>query len=234
MLENNLINDNSSVAFNNFSEVPRIPYKILEILLGDNDDKITENTKYGVPTKIAEIWKMLKYNTNDCLEQKFDKKKGEFVPIKKWLTFDERKAMIWDGSQADEGQCSLFLKPLIGTSLNTAEMQTQIRLYRISTMPINQYEGVLCYEFDIITNERTCLVERNKELMERTDLIENTLLSVLNGRDIGVGTGYLTFNKELTRSCGSMLNINNSKTLYGRSIVFGLDYASPEVGGICG
>lgn len=234
MLRNNLINENSSVAYNNFSEVPRIPYKMLEVLLGENSDEITEDMKYGVPTKIAEFWKMLKYNTNDCLAEKFDKNTNKNVPVKNWLTFEERKEMIWDGSQADEGQCSIFLKPLIGTSLNTAEMQTQVRLYRISTIPTSQYDSVLCYEFDIITNERTCLVERNKELMERTDLLENTILSIFNGRDIGIGSGYVSFNKELTRSCGSMLNINNSKTLYGRSIVFGLEFMSPEVGGVCG
>ena len=234
MLGNNLINDNSSIAFNNFSEVPSIPYKILEVLLGSDDDTITEDMKYGVPTKIAELWKILKYNTVDCLSEKYDKKTNSLVPVKKWLTFDERKKMIWDETQADEGKCSIFLKPLIGTSLNTAEMQTQIRFYRISTLPISQYNAVLCYEFDIITNERTCLVERNKELVERTDLLENILLSIFNGRDIGVGSGYVSFDKELTRSCGSMLNISNSKNLYGRSIVFGLEYATPEVGGYCG
>ena len=234
MLPNNLINDNSSVAYNNFSEVPTIPYNMLKVLLGEDDDKITDDMKYGVPTQIAEVWKILKYNTVDCISEKFDKNSGSLVPVKNWLTFEERKQMIWDDMQADEGQCSIFLKPLIGTSLNTAEMQTQIRLYRISTLPISQYDAVLCYEIDIITNERTCLVERNKILTERTDLLENLLLSIYNGRDIGVGSGYLSFDKELTRSCGSMLNINNSKTLYGRSIVFGLNFASPEVGGYCG
>lgn len=234
MLGNNIVNDNSSIAYNNFLEMPTVPYNIIEVLLGEDSDVITDEMKYGVPTRVAELWKVLKYNTTDCLAEKFDKKTQKLVPVKDWLTFDERKKMIWDDSKADEGKCSIFLKPLIGTSLNTAEMQTQIRLYRISVMPTTQYEAILCYEFDIITNERTCLVERNKVLVERTDLLEALILSIFNGRDIKAGSGYLTFNRELTRSCGSMLNINNSKTLYGRSIVFGLEYAIPEVGGICG
>lgn len=203
-----LANGNNTMAFNNFYEMPDFPYRIIEVLLKDNSQE-TED-----------FWKLLKYTDQDALS-------------KPNLTLKERKALVWTGDSIEQ-KYNVFLKPLIGSSLDTAEAQTQLRLYRYNTMPTNQYEAIICFEVDFITNEKTSLVRRNKILCERTDLMESLFLSIMNGRDIKIGSGVFQFNRELSRSCNSQLNIGNSKTFYGRSLILGLLFANGSTGDGCG
>ena len=203
-----LSNGNNSLAFNNFYEMPYIPYKILEALLTEK-------------SQIAEdFWKLLKYVDVDALK-------------KDNLTFKEKKALIWRGESIEQ-DFNVFLKPLVGSSLDTAEAQTQLRIFRFTTMPTNQFEAVINFEADFITNEKTSLVYRDGMLCERTDLMESMFLEIMNGRDIGIGSGFVTFNREFSRSCNSQLNIGNSKSFYGRSLVMAINYSNAESGGLCG
>ena len=203
-----LANGNNTMAFNNFYEMPDFPYRIIEVLLKDNSQE-TED-----------FWKLLKYADQDALS-------------KPNLTLKERKALVWTGDSIEQ-KYNVFLKPLIGSSLDTAEAQNQLRLYRYNTMPTNQYEAIICFEADFITNEKTSLVRRNKILCERTDLMESLFLSIMNGRDIKIGSGVFQFNRELSRSCNSQLNIGNSKTFYGRSLILGLLFINGSTGDDCG
>lgn len=203
-----LSNGNSSMAFNDFSEMPYIPYKMLEALL-------TEESQVA-----QDFWKLLKYADVDALD-------------KDNLTYDEKVELIWRGESLEQN-FNVFLKPLIGSSLDTAEAQTQLRIFRFTSMPINQFEAILTIEVDFITNEKTALVYQNGMLCERTDLMESMFLNIFNGRDIGVGSGFVTFNREFSRSCNSQLNIGNSKSFYGRSLVLAINFASGESGGLCG
>lgn len=203
-----LSNGNSSMAFNDFSEMPYIPYKILEALLTD-ESQIAED-----------FWKLLKYADVDALE-------------KDNLTYDEKVELIWKGDSIEQNY-NVFLKPLVGSSLDTAEAQTQLRIFRFTTMPTNQFEAVITFEADFITNEKTALVYQNGMLCERTDLMESMFLNIMNGRDIGLGSGFVNFNREFSRSCNSQLNIGNSKSFYGRSLVMAINFASGESGGLCG
>ena len=203
-----LANGNSSVAFNDFSEMPYIPYKILETLL-------TEESQVA-----EDFWKLIKYADVDALE-------------KDNLTYDEKIALIWRGESIEQN-FNVFLKPLVGSSLDTAEAQTQLRIFRFTNMPTNQFEAIITFEADFITNEKTALVYQNGMLCERTDLMESMFLNIMNGRDIGVGSGWITFNREFSRSCNSQLNIGNSKSFYGRSLVMAINFANGESGGLCG
>ena len=203
-----LSNGNSSMAFNDFSEMPYIPYKMLEALL-------TEESQVA-----QDFWKLLKYADVDALD-------------KDNLTYDEKVKLIWRGESLEQN-FNVFLKPLIGSSLDTAEAQTQLRIFRFTSMPTNQFEAILTIEADFITNEKTALVYQNGMLCERTDLMESMFLNIMNGRDIGVGSGWITFNREFSRSCNSQLNIGNSKSFYGRSLVMAINFASGESGGLCG
>ena len=56
----------------------------------------------------------------------------------------------------------------------------------------------------------------------------------MNGRDIEIGSVVVMFDRELSRSCNSQLNIGNSKSFYGRSLVMALEFISGESGGLCG
>lgn len=203
-----LSNGNSSMAFNDFSEMPYIPYKMLEALL-------TEESQVA-----QDFWKLLKYADVDALD-------------KDNLTYDEKVELIWRGESLEQNY-NVFLKPLIGSSLDTAEAQTQLRIFRFTSMPTNQFEAILTIEADFITNEKTALVYQNGMLCERTDLMESMFLNIFNGRDIGVGSGFITFNREFSRSCNSQLNIGNSKSFYGRSLVLAINFVSGESGGLCG
>lgn len=203
-----LSNGNSSMAFNDFSEMPYIPYKMLEALL-------TEESQVA-----QDFWKLLKYADVDALD-------------KDNLTYDEKVELIWRGESLEQN-FNVFLKPLIGSSLDTAEAQTQLRIFRFTSMPTNQFEAILTIEADFITNEKTALVYQNGMLCERTDLMESMFLNIFNGRDIGVGSGFVTFNREFSRSCNSQLNIGNSKSFYGRSLVLAINFVSGESGGLCG
>ena len=203
-----LANDNNYMAFNNFKEMPQLPYKVVTTLLTD-ESKSAED-----------FWKLLKYVDNDALS-------------KPNLTYEEKMDLIWDGDSLEQNY-NVFLKPLIGSSLDNAEAQTQLRVFRFTTMPTSRLEAVITIEADFITNEKTCLVYQDGILCERTDVMESLFLDVMNGRDIEIGSGVVMFDRELSRSCNSQLNIGNSKSFYGRSLVMALEFISGESGGLCG
>lgn len=203
-----LANENNYMAFNNFSEMPDLPYKIIEVLLTDTSQDAED------------FWKLLKYTEVNALKQKN-------------LTLKEKKTMIWQGESIEQN-FNVFLKPLIGSAMDSAEAQTQLRLYRYNTVPTTQFEAIVCFEADFVTNEKTSLVRRNKILCERTDVMEALFLSVMNGRDIEIGSGVFQFNRELSRSCNSQLNIGNSKSFYGRSLILALQFVGADSGGGCG
>ena len=203
-----LSNGNNYQAYTSFKEVPQFPYKIIEVFLTSDEEMVEK------------FWKLLKYVDVDALE-------------KPNLTYEEKIDMIWNGDSVEQ-KYNIFLKPLIGSSLDTAEEQTQLRLYRYTISPNTQLEAVIAFEADFITNEKTCLVYQDGILCERTDLMETMFLDIINGRDIGIGNGVLTFNREMSRSCSSQLNIGNSKTFFGRSLVFALDFVDGQTGGLCG
>ena len=203
-----LANDNNYMAFNNFKEMPQLPYKVVTTLLTD-ESKSAED-----------FWKLLKYVDNDALS-------------KPNLTYEEKMELIWDGNSLEQNY-NVFLKPLIGSSLDNAEAQTQLRVFRFTTMPTSRFEAIMTIEADFITNEKTCLVYQDGILCERTDIMESLFLDVMNGRDIEIGSGVVMFDRELSRSCNSQLNIGNSKSFYGRSLVMALEFISGESGGLCG
>ena len=203
-----LANEDNYMGFNNFSEMPDLPYKIIEVLLTDTSQDAED------------FWKLLKYTEVNALKQKN-------------LTLKEKKAMIWQGESIEQN-FNVFLKPLIGSAMDSAEAQTQLRLYRYNTIPTTQFEAIVCFEADFVTNEKTSLVRRNKILCERTDVMEALFLSVMNGRDIEIGSGVFQFNRELSRSCNSQLNIGNSKSFYGRSLILALQFVGADNGGGCG
>ena len=72
-----LANDNNYMAFNNFKEMPQLPYKVVTTLLTD-ESKSAED-----------FWKLLKYVDNDALS-------------KPNLTYEEKMNLIWDGNSLEQ------------------------------------------------------------------------------------------------------------------------------------
>lgn len=201
-----LNNNNKRNTFNDFSEVPKIPYNIAEYLV-----------EYGQ----EELWKLLKYQTRDAC-------------TKTNLTFQEKTDMVWDGIDTEQQNYRIFFKPLIPNSLTTAEEQMRISIYRVLTKPISANEAILIYGIDIMCSEACgeVYMDKAKILVERTDYIESLLLSSLNGADIG-GSQYAMFDKKLDNTCGSSMSINNGQSFYGRSLYIATRLIKPTKGCDC-
>lgn len=202
-----------SQKYASFIPMTRVPYKIIETL-ALSESLIAEN-----------LWKLLKYTTTDTLSQPN-------------LTFEEKMALVWTPdkmtSTTTQADFNIFLKPLVADSLNTDYSQTQLRIFRYKTTARSQYESVLLYEFDVIVNEATCMVyNENYEMVEKTDLMEAYLIELLNMLDLGIGVNFLRFDRMQGGQCESLQNINNSKSLYGRSFLLALRYYDNSLGGGC-
>ena len=201
-----------SQKYASFIPMTRVPYKIIETL-ALSESLIAEN-----------LWKLLKYTTTDTLSQPN-------------LTFEEKMALVWTPDKmtpmVTQANFNVFLKPLVANSLNTDYSQTQLRIFRYKTTARSQYESVMLYEFDVIVNEATCMVMDEGMMVEKTDLMEAYLIELLNMLDLGVGVNYLRFDRLQGGQCESLLNINNSKSLYGRSFLLALMYMDMSLGGGC-
>lgn len=193
-------NDNKDIKYNDFKNQPLIPYKILEALLTNTSESANR------------LFKLLKYNDIDCLS-------------KPNLTLREKKALIWRGQDIEQNY-NIFVKPLIGSSLVDSESQTQMRIYRYSTYPTNKIEATISIQIIFLTNEKSSLAEVDGILCERTDVMESEFLNIINGRDISIGSGYITFDREVIRSSTSQINVSNSRSVYGRSLLIALKYTN--------
>ena len=197
-----MIANDSNDVINNFEKLSLIPNQIVMALI--------ENTS----AEAENFWKLLCYSTPDALSRDN-------------LTEDEKIATIWSGGSM-ENNYHIFYKPLIGSALDTGDAQTQLRLYRISSSPTSKYESLINFQVVFLTNEKESMVRYKGVVVERTDLMESLFLSIINGRDLGVGVGEILFDKELSKTCASSLGINNAKTFYGRNLILGLRFMSAD------
>ena len=202
----------SKQTFASYLKVSEIPYIIIE-KLALSETNISQK-----------IWKLLKYTTTDALG-------------KPNLTFEEKMEMVWTPDKQNSTQQNLFtvfLKPLISSSLNTDESQTQLKIFRNTINALDQYSSVINFEFNVIVNEMASMVyNENNILVEKTDLLESLLLDELQGLDLGVGSSSLMFTRISGGICSSQLSINNGKSLYGRSFIMALRYFNNSKGGVC-
>lgn len=178
--------------YNQLTSLSKIPYKIVETLAKSNNEN---------------LWKALYYPDYDCLS-------------KKNLKFREKMDLIWK-NENDENSYRVFLKPLVSSELDNA--MTQLRINKINISPTDRYESIVLYEFMILTGEKIALIEDEDGIpVPRIDYIEQELIKELNGKDIGAGSGFLEFNKDLSRSINESLSINNGKTAFGTTLVMGI------------
>ena len=84
--------------YNNFLSMPYIPYRIIEYLAYNNEN----------------IWKILKYNTYDCLSEEN-------------LTFEEKMSLIWS-HQADQENYRIFFTALVENMIPLSD--TMIKIYK--------------------------------------------------------------------------------------------------------
>ena len=89
------------MIYNNFTDMPSVPYKIITYLAENND----------------RIFKLLKYPTKDALDNPD-------------LTLDEKLDLLYvdEGSEADK---NLFMKPMNGDEMTDAQSQIRLYKYSI-------------------------------------------------------------------------------------------------------
>ena len=175
--------------FNKFRQLPFVPYNIIMHLAQD--------------TNIENFWKLLKYDDYGALS-------------KPNLSYEEKMKMIWNNN-ADQNNYNIFLTPLIEDSVLTAK--TILKLYRMNTEPNNGRIATLTYRFDVLYGGKISLVEYEGAPCNRADVMEMEIMNSLNGADIGGTIGFLQYNDELSRLCGSSAAIGNNQTFAGISIV---------------
>lgn len=173
--------------------------------------------KYGqmpfVPYRLMEylaknnenIWKILKYDTYDCLSEPN-------------LSFEDKMKLVWS-HEADQEDYRIFFTQLVEDMI--PDSTTLMKIYKYSTVPRSHIEGVATYEFDILYGGKISLIEFDGVPCNRGDVMEHELLKTLNGTDVGQ-VGALQFNTKLTASSRSGLNLGNSQTFTGTSLVFGV------------
>ena len=204
-----LYNENTTTTFNNFKDVPSLTYKIFTYLIMNET------------TECNNFWKVLNYPVSNPLSQSN-------------LNINDRRLLIWEGDSLENGY-KLFNKPLVSDSLIDANNMIQIRMYRYNLIPIDRLNATIMFEVDFYTNDKLAQIrDENNNLVERTDWLETSFLTLLNGKDLGLGYNFLQFNREINRSCQSVVNINNSKSFFGRSLLMCLQYSKTESGGVCG
>jgi hypothetical protein len=199
--------NNTNKAVNTFAGVEEIPARVFSYLLTNNSEEC-EN-----------FWKVLYYPTADALQK--DK-----------LTLKQKRDLIWRG-QPNESDYKLFNKPVISDSMVTGDNMIQMRMFRYGDNPTQLIKANLLFEFELYTNDKLSnIVNENDMFVERTDYLENRLKDILNGTDIGLGYGYLAYNRELSTYSKSTMSINNSKSYYGRTFMMVLEYmnVSKDIG----
>jgi hypothetical protein len=181
------------MLFNKASTLAYAPYRILEYLAYNNEN----------------IWKMMAYNTYDCLSQAN-------------ISVSDKIAMVWRGESKQENY-SVFLNRTIENA--EPDATCILKIYRLDSLPVNHLISKSVYEFDFLFGSKISLVEYNGIPCNKGDVFEQELLETLNGADIG-GVGLLQFNHELSTLSRSGMNIGNNKTYSGDSIIMAVQQSA--------
>lgn len=177
--------------FNSLSRLPDALYNIIVYLATEKSEE-AEN-----------LWKLLKYNSYDALS-------------KPNLTTTEKLDMLWkDGKQEDY---SVFMTGRINDAI--AEERCILKIYDYMIAPDDLYTGTVLFAFDFLHGAQMALVERNGVPCARDDIFVNSILTVLNGKDVG-GVGKMAFTQQLSRYSGGKWVVGNQRNFEGYCLYLG-------------
>lgn len=189
------------MLFNTFAQIPSIPYNIIMALAANNEN----------------IFKILKYNTYDCLSQ----------PV---LSFKEKMGLIYK-NQDQQQDYRIFLNPLVENMQYDAT--TILKCYRYDIWPKNHLLAVAVYEFDILFGDKIAIIDYNGIPCNRADVMETEILKTLNGSIAINGIGQFQFNADLSQYCRSRMVLNNTRNYNGSSLFMAVQVGSIDESG-CG
>ena len=163
---------------NTFSSMPKIPYKIVTALMGNNN-----------------FCKLIYYNTKDALS-------------KPNLTEEQKRSLIWDGDANRTDKFNIFLTnvqpneeienrtvmKLYRADTDPENLFRAVLAYRFdvlfgSKIPLVDYDGVPCNRGDLIEMEIMTTLN-NQDVAGVGRLQYNADLSNLAGSHVGIGNNY--------------------------------------------
>lgn len=148
--------------------------------------------------KNEDIFKLMKYDTNDALLQ----------PI---LTKEEKRALIY-GGESDSASFRIFIQPHTDDSVKNESCSLYI--YPVVIIPEDNIMGNVAFNFDIVCHNKINMLSNRKT---RIDLMAENLLKTLNGKNIK-GVGQFVFDKKANTYDSARLNLYNGKDYFGYTI----------------
>lgn len=161
------------------------------------------------------IWKMLAYSDYDCLS-------------KPSLTFSQKMDMIWrNGPQEQYG---VFLTPLVEDAIT--ESKTIFKIYDYYIHNNDRFLSSVIFSFDCLYGGNMALIDYNGIPASRGDVFINTILTVLNGADVG-GIGKFSFETDISRYNIAKATIGNERTFTGAQIFMSIKLGDAGVSSTC-
>lgn len=147
-----------------------------------------------------DIWKLLKYDTQDALERPN-------------LTREEKAKLIYPGaSGGDMDDYRVFRTPYLDDL--TTNQQAQLRVYLESITPDTRLYGTVDVNIEVICHVK--MIELN-DYQNRAESIVWQVIKTLNGADVG-GIGKLFFDRNGSFYDLIKMNRYNNRNFYGYTI----------------
>lgn len=170
--------------YNKYDGLQNLTLYLIQYLMLNNED----------------IWKLLKYDTQDALE-------------KPNLKREEKAALIYPGnSGGDMDDYRVFRTPYLD-DINTSQ-QAQLRVYLESITPDTLVYGTVDVNIEVICHVK--MIELN-DYQNRVESIVWQVLKTLNGVEVG-GIGKLFFDRNGSFYDLIKMNRYNNRNFYGYTI----------------
>ena len=171
-------------SYNQYDGLQNFTLLIIQHLMLNNED----------------IWKLLKYDTQDALE-------------KPNLTREEKAKLIYHGaSGGDMDDYRVFRTPYLDDL--TTNQQAQLRVYLESITPDTRLYGTVDVNIEVICHVK--MIELN-DYQNRAESIVWQVIKTLNGADVG-GIGKLFFDRNGSFYDLIKMNRYNNRNFYGYTI----------------
>ena len=171
-------------SYNQYDGLQNFTLLIIQHLMLNNED----------------IWKLLKYDTQDALE-------------KPNLTREEKAKLIYPGaSGGDMDDYRVFRTPYLDDL--TTNQQAQLRVYLESITPDTRLYGTVDVNIEVICHVK--MIEIN-DYQNRAESIVWQVIKTLNGADVG-GIGKLFFDRNGSFYDLIKMNRYNNRNFYGYTI----------------
>ena len=171
-------------SYNQYDGLQNFTLLIIQHLMLNNED----------------IWKLLKYDTQDALE-------------KPNLTREEKAKLIYPGaSGGDMDDYRVFRTPYLDDL--TTNQQAQLRVYLESITPDTRLYGTVDVNIEVICHVK--MIELN-DYQNRAESIVWQVIKTLNGADV-VGIGKLFFDRNGSFYDLIKMNRYNNRNFYGYTI----------------